>query len=71
MPRRLSEECTRKELIDPQLEKAGWYLHDNKNMYRKFAGVVARVITHTNRCAVTSSPLGGGREGVESGGGVV
>ena len=28
MPRRLSEELTRKEMIDPQLEKAGWYLRD-------------------------------------------
>ena len=26
MPRRLSEELTRKEMIDPQLEVAGWYL---------------------------------------------
>jgi type I site-specific restriction endonuclease len=26
MPRRISEEATRKELIDPQLKKAGWYL---------------------------------------------
>ena len=31
MPRRLrlSEELTRKEMIDPQLEKAGWYLRDH------------------------------------------
>jgi len=29
MPRKLSEERTRKELIDPQLEKAGWYLADH------------------------------------------
>ena len=29
MPRRISEEATRKELIDPELEKAGWYLRDN------------------------------------------
>ncbi len=27
--RRISEEQTRKQLIDPQLEKAGWYLHDH------------------------------------------
>jgi hypothetical protein len=27
MPPRLSEELTRKEMIDPQLEKAGWYLN--------------------------------------------
>lgn len=26
MPRKISEERTRKELIDPQLEHAGWYL---------------------------------------------
>ena len=28
MPRRISEDLTRKQLIDPQLEKAGWYLRD-------------------------------------------
>ena len=28
MPRQISEQRTRKEMIDPQLEKAGWYLHD-------------------------------------------
>jgi type I site-specific restriction endonuclease len=26
---RISEERTRKEMIDPQLEKAGWYLRDH------------------------------------------
>ncbi len=29
MPRKISEERTRKEMIDPQLEQAGWYLHDH------------------------------------------
>ncbi|MCZ2128427.1 MAG: DEAD/DEAH box helicase family protein [Anaerolineales bacterium] len=29
MPRKFSEERTRKEMIDPQLEKAGWYLRDH------------------------------------------
>jgi hypothetical protein len=28
MPRRISEELTRKEMIDPQLETAGWFLRD-------------------------------------------
>ena len=28
MPRQISEERTRKEMIDPQLEKAGWFLRD-------------------------------------------
>ena len=28
MPRQISEELTRKEMIDPQLEIAGWYLRD-------------------------------------------
>jgi type I restriction enzyme, R subunit len=32
MPRRISEELTRKEMIDPQLEKAGWYLHDHSKV---------------------------------------
>jgi len=26
MPRQINEERTRKEMIDPQLERAGWYL---------------------------------------------
>ena len=29
MPRHVSEEITRKEMIDPQLEQAGWYLRDH------------------------------------------
>ena len=29
MPRKISEERTRKEMIDPQLESAGWYLRDH------------------------------------------
>jgi type I site-specific restriction endonuclease len=32
MPRKLSEERTRKEIIDPQLEKAGWYLRDHSRV---------------------------------------
>jgi type I restriction enzyme, R subunit len=32
MARRLSEELTRKEMIDPQLEKAGWYLRDHSKV---------------------------------------
>jgi type I site-specific restriction endonuclease len=32
MPRRISEELTRKEMIDPQLEKAGWYLRDHSKI---------------------------------------
>src|SRR5271157_5182844 len=32
MARRLTEERTRKELIDPQLEKAGWYMHDHSKV---------------------------------------
>jgi type I site-specific restriction endonuclease len=31
MPRKISEEHTRKEMIDPQLEQAGWYLRDYSN----------------------------------------
>jgi type I restriction enzyme R subunit len=30
--RRISEEITRKEMIDPQLEHAGWYLHDHSKV---------------------------------------
>src|SRR5215510_4388235 len=32
MPRKLSEELTRKEMIDPQLEKAGWVLRDHSKV---------------------------------------
>jgi hypothetical protein len=34
MPRtlRVSEELTRKEMIDPQLEKVGWYLRDHSKV---------------------------------------
>lgn len=32
MPRQLSEERTRKEMIDPQLERAGWYLRDHSRV---------------------------------------
>ena len=32
MPRKLSEERTRKEMIDPQLERAGWYLRDHSKI---------------------------------------
>lgn len=34
MPRKITEEITRKEMIDPQLEKAGWYLRDCKQLRR-------------------------------------
>jgi type I site-specific restriction endonuclease len=41
--RRISEAETRKELIDPQLEKAGWYLRDHSKIKIEipplFAGV--------------------------------
>ena len=30
--RKISEELTRKEMIDPQLEKAGWYLRDHSKV---------------------------------------
>jgi len=30
--RRISEEITRKDMIDPQLEKAGWYLRDHSKV---------------------------------------
>src|SRR5215216_482277 len=32
MPRQISEELTRKEMIDPQLEKAGWYTRDHSRV---------------------------------------
>jgi type I site-specific restriction endonuclease len=32
MPRKISEERTRKEMIDPQLETAGWYLRDHSKV---------------------------------------
>jgi type I restriction enzyme, R subunit len=32
MPRKFSEERTRREMIDPQLESAGWYLRDHSGV---------------------------------------
>ena len=32
MPRKFSKERTRKEMIDPQLEQAGWYLRDHSKV---------------------------------------
>jgi type I site-specific restriction endonuclease len=32
MPRQINEELTRKEMIDPQLEKADWYLRDHSKV---------------------------------------
>jgi type I restriction enzyme, R subunit len=32
MPRKISEDQTRKEIIDPQLERAGWYLRDHSKV---------------------------------------
>jgi type I restriction enzyme R subunit len=32
MPRKISEDQTRKQMIDPQLEQAGWYLHDHSKV---------------------------------------
>ena len=32
MPHQISKETTRMEIIDPQLEKAGWYLHDHSKV---------------------------------------
>lgn len=33
--RKLSEERTRKEMIDPQLEQAGWYLRDHSKVRKE------------------------------------
>ena len=32
MPRQINEDRTRKGMIDPQLEKAGWYLRDHSKV---------------------------------------
>jgi len=32
MPRKINEDRTRKEMIDPQLEKTGWYLRDHSKV---------------------------------------
>jgi len=32
MAHRISEEHTRKEMIDPQLVNAGWYMHDHSKV---------------------------------------
>lgn len=33
MPRQINEERTRKEMIDPQLEQAGWYLRAVQSVF--------------------------------------
>jgi len=39
VPRQISEERARKEMIDPQLERAGWYLRDHSKVrYRNPCG---------------------------------
>ncbi|GJQ36790.1 MAG: hypothetical protein JETCAE01_28000 [Anaerolineaceae bacterium] len=54
MPRKFYDERTRKEMIDPQLETAGWYLRDHSKvkienilliscLQEEFVGMVARV----------------------------
>jgi len=35
MPRKISEALTHKEMIDPQLEHAGWYLRDHAEEHAK------------------------------------
>jgi type I site-specific restriction endonuclease len=37
--RKISEERTRKEMIDPQLEQAGWYLRDHSKVKIKIPHV--------------------------------
>lgn len=32
MPRKISKDQTRKQMIDPQLEQAGWYLRDHSKV---------------------------------------
>lgn len=60
MPRKISEEPTRKEMIDPQLEAAGWYLRDHSKvkienilliscLQEEFAGMVARESCRVHR----------------------
>ncbi|WP_345308185.1 hypothetical protein [Candidatus Villigracilis saccharophilus] len=38
MPRKISEDQTRKQMIDPQLEHAGWYLRDPAQKQAKVSG---------------------------------
>ena len=35
MSRRISEDHTRKEMIDPQLERADWYLREHKSVFTR------------------------------------
>ena len=70
MPRRLSEELTRKEMIDPQLEKGGWYLRDHSrvkteiplpswSLQGEFVGVVARVESLRGRMSEAGRQVNG------------
>jgi len=57
MLRRISEELTRKEMIDPQLEKAGWYLRAVGYVWGGCSrgmvyGEVKEVVEFTNQMAI-------------------
>ena len=61
MPRKISEDQTRKQMIDPQLEHAGWYLHGKlkaKKAGRQFENTVSStaitLIKFAYLCAVQS-----------------
>ena len=70
MPRKLSEERTRKEMIDPQLEAAGSYLRDHAriktgisvhplSLQEEFVGVVRRVESMRMRMAESARQVEG------------
>jgi|GEM_PF-5437402 type I site-specific restriction endonuclease len=45
MPRKINEDQTRKQMIDPQLEQVGWYLRDRlkiKVRGRQFKTIIAQ-----------------------------
>ena len=46
MPRtlRVNEEATRKQMIDPQLEQAGWYLRDHNDEMRRVRTLLPSVL---------------------------
>jgi len=43
MPRKFSEERTRKEMKVPQLEQAGWYLRDDSKVLGSFGSLLMEV----------------------------
>jgi type I site-specific restriction endonuclease len=59
--RRISEEKTREEMIDPQLERAGWYLRDHSRVKTKAIRRVGEAFANGKRKALIVMATGTGK----------